>query len=239
MIGAAGATPSSASVGRVARGFDLLSPVYDLLAWSWLGGRIPQSQIVWLPEALARAPTGPALIVGGGSGRFVGQLIDAGFQGRIVCLDVSRGMLERTRRLLSRRFPGRAGQVELRHGGVERLAGGERFALIATHYFLDLFDEPALREVMRKLDGALAPSGVWLYSDFAPPSGGPVRRRVQRWHLRALYTFFGAVCSIGPRRLPPISEGFRELRYDLLREARPARGWLESRLLRRSTTGER
>ena len=203
----AAATPHAA---RVARGFDRLSPCYAQLARLLSAGLIPASRTLLVGRvATARR----ALILGGGAGEFLIALLESGFDGTVVCLDISPGMLRRTRARLEKQRPHDEHRVELRCGEVHTLAGGDEFDLICTHYVLDLFGTDELERVMRRLDRALIAGGRWLCTDFLPPHGGVARRRLHGGLVRLLYGFFGLVCAIEPRCLPPIRATFGSLGY--------------------------
>jgi ubiquinone/menaquinone biosynthesis C-methylase UbiE len=204
------ADPMATADSRVARGFDRLSPWYDLLVALFPGRRISRSQTIFIDHA---ATCRRGLIVGGGTGEFLLKLLRSSFDGTVVCLDISRGMLERTRVRLEREAPELAGRVELRVGGVEAIEDDERFDLICTHYFLDLFTDDRLLPVMRRLDRALIPDGRWLCSDFADPTGARLPRALRRGLIRSLYAFFNWACAVEPRSLPSIGRTFSSLNY--------------------------
>lgn len=220
----------SVEVARVARGFDRLSPWYDLAAGVLSAGRLSRSQVAWLGRI---EEPGRALVIGGGNGRFLLDLLQREAARNVVCLDISPGMLGASRRRLLRRAPHRESDVEFRLGGVESLGRNERFDLICTHCFLDLFEPNELRDVMRRLDAVLSDGGAWLASDFVEPSGNRLRDRAQRGILRLLYEFFGRTCGISPRRMPPIEGAFEELGYRMIDHRTFAAGLLWSgRLMR-------
>lgn len=224
-------TPRAESV---ARGFDRLSRCYGPLTRLFPGDGIAASQRAFLRDVCGCSR---ALVIGGGSGRFVNDLLAAGFVGHVLNIDLSRGMLERTRRRLGRRAPQALSRVECRLGDVSSLRPSERFDLICTHCFLDLFEESRLRRVIDRLDESLAPDGLWWCSDFTPPAGGPVRRGAQRLTLSALYTFFRMTCSIDARRLPPIEDELGRLGYEVVQRREFSAGWLWSGLFRRGSAG--
>ena len=134
--------------------------------------------------------------------QFLAALLASGFAGQVVNLDISRGMLRRTERRVGLAALER---VESRQGDVWTLQDDERFDLVCTHCFLDLFTPRQLEGVAARLDAALDPGGLWLCSDFVDPAPtGNLRVVGQRALLRALYGFFGWTCGVEPRRLPPI-----------------------------------
>ena len=194
-------------------GFDRLAPLYDPLLLVF-GGAVPRSQRALLDEL---PQCRRALIIGGGTGRFLVDLVTAGKADHIVCVDISAAMLERSRARLQKVCPDAVGRCTFIHGTAADLAGDEHFDLVCTHCFLDLFEESELAIVMKRLSQALAPGGFWMCSDFAPPGGGAARRLITAALLRGLYIGFGLVCGTVPRSLPPIRETFDALGFRALR----------------------
>ena len=132
---------------RIARGFNRLAPLYDAMADIGFAGRIHASQTTLLP----RLPkVRRALVLGGGTGRFLASFLSHDPSARVVSIDASPGMT----RMASARVAseGHSNRVELRVGGLEKLGPDERFDLVVTHCFLDLFEELELegvRQVVR------------------------------------------------------------------------------------------
>jgi ubiquinone/menaquinone biosynthesis C-methylase UbiE len=94
---------------------------------------------------------------------------------------------------------------------VEATAGN--YDLIATHFFLDCFNERELEEIVGRLRGYAAPGAQWLVSEFHE-----VKTRVGRVWSRALisgmYAAFGVVTGLRVAKLPDyeaalVEGGFR------------------------------
>lgn len=221
-ISAGAATP------RNARGFDRLAPVYDVLADFLLSGRIHASQVAFLP----RLPSvGRALVVGGGSGRFLCELLSGGHARHAVSIDASAAMTHRTGARLEER--GLTERAVLRQGGLDQLREDEGFDLVVTHCFLDLFEDAELHAVMAQLDEALAQGGWWLFSDFATPGTG-LPRLARRIVVGGLYRFFRTACGIRARRLPDFTRAFQGVRLHQIAEARFAGGLLTAALFQKA-----
>jgi ubiquinone/menaquinone biosynthesis C-methylase UbiE len=218
-------TVFDADLMRTARGFDRLSTCYDVLASLFPRGGIRRSQLVHVDRLVECRRV---LIVGGGTGGFLVALLRSGFAGRIVNLDLSEGMLRRSIRAVGRQAPEMASRVEHRVGTVDALNSSERFDLVCTNFFLDLFEPTEMMRVMQRLKAVMEPHGTWLCTDFVQPSGPGARSRVKAALIRGLYAFFGVVCKIRPRRLPPIEAGFRAFGLTLVRDRSLACGLLRS-----------
>jgi SAM-dependent methyltransferase len=209
--------------GVIARGFDRLAPFYDVLASAALLGAIHRSQVALLPQL---PPVRRALVVGGGTGRFLAALLEAQPAAEVVSVDLSPGMTARTRRRVGQR-------AELRVGGLEAIGREEQFDLVATHCFLDLFPDPELAAVVTRLRAALADDGIWLFSDFRAPT--PAAAAL----LAVLYAFFRGTCHIRARRLPDFQRAFAAAGLFAICTRHFAGGLLEAQLLSPSAKGTR
>lgn len=219
---------SSERAARQARGFDRLAPFYDLLADVASAGRIHASQRALLPFLPARQRV---LVLGGGSGRFLMEMVQGGLVSSAVSIDLSPEMTRRTAARLTEAHL--TDKVELRVGSLERLNSNEQFDVIVTHCFLDLFGDAELRIVVRTLNGALRPGGLWLFSDFSvdgPGAAPAVRGTI----VRGLYAFFRTTCGISARRLPDFTAAFAHAGLETVEERRFAVGLLNVRLLRKN-----
>lgn len=222
--------PEGERDAAIARGFDRLSPIYRGLTRLFPGDAIAGSQRRFFEEIADRRR---ALIVGGGSGEFLRALMESGFSGDVLNLDLSQGMLRRARRAIVALEGSERGRVTFRQAAVEGLDRDERFDLICTHYVLDLFPDDRLRDVVRRLDGCLEPQGLWWCSDFSPPAGSAVRRAAQQTLHRLLYGGFRLGCRIRAHRLPAIECVLEQEGYRPIRRESPAAGWLWTGLYRR------
>lgn len=203
-------------------GFDRLAPVYDLLSGVASAGRIHASQVELLPR-LPRCPR--ALVVGGGTGRFLVALLETGLVDRVVSLDASAGMNRRAAARLGALAP----RVQLRTGGIECLGPLERFDLVVTHCFLDLFEPAECAAVVGRLRRALAPGGHWLWSDFSDHGDG-LPGLARRSIVAGLYAFFRAACGITASRLPDAESVFSGSGLECVERASLAGGLLKAAL---------
>jgi len=190
-------------------------------------GRIHASQTLLLPRL---PPIRRALVVGGGTGRFLAALLEHDPGITAVSIDLSRAMTRRTAARLAAR--GLTGRAELRVGGLEQLGSEDRFDLVATHCFLDLFEDADLQAVIDRLDQSLEPTGHWLFSDFAAAGEG-VAGGARKAVVATLYAFFRATCSIGPSRLPDFDHGFNRAGLETVTRRALLGGLLQAALLRK------
>ncbi|MBT9394327.1 class I SAM-dependent methyltransferase [Hymenobacter sp. NST-14] len=182
-------------------GFDYVAAFYDPLARLVYGPALRRAQQAALEAGLPRLPDGAPrlLVVGGGTGWVLGEILRRRPAARLVYLEASPRMLARSRAWLTRHWPQAAGQVEFRLGTEESLLPDEQFAGLLTFFFLDLFEPGRLRRIITRLSAARAPGGAWLLADFGPP-----RRWWHRLLLALMYGFFGLTTGIRARYRPPI-----------------------------------
>lgn len=145
--------------------FNWIAPVYDALAFLVFGHKLQQAQRVNLNRVPAQASV---LLVGGGTGWLLEQLLANCHTQRIVYLETSSEMIRRAnQRIVRKALPG---TVEFRVGDETSLADNERFDVIITPFVLDLFTEKTLRShFIPHLLRVLKPTGSWLVTDFVNP----------------------------------------------------------------------
>ena len=203
------ANPGSDDAHRASRNdFDLVAPIYDGLAALVFGGAIRRAQTRLLPE-LRNAQR--ALIVGGGTGWFLLELLDRTDVEHVLYVEKSEIMLNKSRALLMQRTPQWANRVEFRLGTEESVTAQDgAFDLLVTNFFLDLFVDANCVHMIEQLASKLSSNGRWLFVDFHTPEGG-----WQRTASDALYTvmygFFSLTSQIESRRPPQYQDTFDRL----------------------------
>ena len=170
-----------------AHGFDRLAAIYDFLARLVFGGAIDKAQQVHLAHL---PPGATALVLGGGTGRFLPALLRINPDARVVFIDASSGMISRA----ARRVKG-TGQVRFIHGTEEDIPAGDYDAVI-TPFYLDLFSDPELADVLARIGTHLKPGALWIVAEFGTERG---------WHrlmIRVMYLFFRYATGLTTRALP-------------------------------------
>jgi SAM-dependent methyltransferase len=139
------------------------------------------------------------LLIGGGTGRILPALFQRTACDQVVFLEASGKMVAKARSLAERQPY--AGKVTFRVGTEEDIGPQERFDVILTFFFLDLFSPPLLYPIASRLFQALKPQGWWLASDFVRPRGA-WRRVGAELLFRSMYLFFRVTCGISATSLP-------------------------------------
>ncbi len=192
------ASSSRAQAAPVAD-FGRLARVYDLLASLVFGRALRQAQREALQAGLPLAgPTPHVLVLGGGPGWVLTELLRQCPAARVLYLETSAAMLERAQARLRRHLPLATEQVEFRQGSEWSLKLGEQFDAIVTFFVLDCFTPADFPGALARLQAARRPAAPWLVADFGPP-----QRWWQRVLLRTMYLFFGVAVGLRAQQLPP------------------------------------
>ncbi|WBA42121.1 class I SAM-dependent methyltransferase [Hymenobacter canadensis] len=200
-------------------GFDRVAAFYDPLARLVYGRALQAAQQAALIAGLP-AGTPRVLIIGGGTGWVLAEVLRLRPQAQVLYLEASPRMLARARRQVP---ADAAAHVEFRLGTEAALDPSERFEVIVTFFLLDLFEPGRLRQLVARLHHARQPSAPWLLADFAAP-----RIWWQRGLLTAMYGFFRATTGISARRLPPIHQELKRLGLQPGQEQRFFGGMVEA-----------
>lgn len=172
--------------------FNWIAPVYDALAFVVFGQRLKQAQSAFLD----RIPAGASvLMVGGGTGWLLEQVLGHYQPGKVVYVETSAQMVARaSKRILQKPLPG---TVDFRMGDETALPMGAQFDVIITPFVLDLFTESTLQYAfIPSLMNVLKSDGVWLVTDFVNPPGG--WQKVLLW---CMIQFFRLTAGIETRKL--------------------------------------
>lgn len=189
-------------------GFHRVAPFYDRLARLVYGDALEQAQLSVLPH-LPRQ--GRVLVIGGGSGWILEQLLITGKQLDILYVDAAPAMLQRARHRFECFRQPNSCSVSFRLGTEKVLQPHEQFEAVITPFLLDLFPPPRLQQLMKKLTARLTPHGRWLFSDFWPvQQPPPLRQRLLVW---GMYAFFGFLSSVKARQLPDYASHFKSLGF--------------------------
>ncbi|MCP2043645.1 ubiquinone/menaquinone biosynthesis C-methylase UbiE [Pontibacter sp. HSC-36F09] len=182
--------------------FDSIAPIYDGLSWLVFGNVLQRAQtehISLIP------PNSKVLLIGGGSGWLLEQLLRYRPEAEITYLEVSEKMLHLTQRRIRQKFP-EPFKIDFRLGDENSLQPDETFDVIITPFLLDLFPDERLQQLMNRLCASLRPQGRWLFSDFWPAQTPPPAW--QQLLLKSMYTFFGLVSHVKAPRLPDFNDHF-------------------------------
>lgn len=194
-------------------GFDSIAGIYDGLAKLVFGQSIQRAQTHFLPNA--RNCTS-ILVLGGGTGWLLRHIRKVNATAHIVYVDASSAMLNRARRQATT-------NIEFIHGTEENIPVTARFDLIITPFYLDLFADDKLTDVVNRIKKAMMPGAYWLATDFVHSSTwwGSLLERV-------MYSFFRIICHIESTRLPAWEDIMRNSEFDMIDSASFYRGFIKA-----------
>src|SRR5690349_4539104 len=139
-------------------GFDKIASIYDGLARLVFGNAIRQAQNYFLNDV----PSGAKILVlGGGSGWLLSQLLTSKPQCDIWYIEASEKMLE-----LSKVKAKQSSRVHFIHGTEDSVPRSIQFDVVITNFYLDLFTETSLERVIDKIRNTMRSQAIWLVSDF-------------------------------------------------------------------------
>jgi len=209
-------------------GFDNVAPFYDSLSRLVFGSALHQAQREHLPAIPAGARV---LLIGGGTGWLLEELLRVRPGAQVTYLEASPKMLQLAMKKLARYSWMMDATVDFRLGNEDALRPDETFDVILTPFLLDLFPEQRLRHLMDRLHAALAPGGLWLFSDF-----WPVRSPAPLWQrllLKAMYTFFGQLSGVQATSLPDFRLHFDRLQLQELQATTFYKGMIQAKVYRK------
>src|SRR6478609_400317 len=169
-------------------GYNRIAGIYDGLARIVFGKSMVQSQTIFLDQ-LQNCKS--ILVLGGGTGWWLNDLLKKYPEIQITFVETSIKMISIAKKGL--KFNNR---VEFVYGSVESLSAKKRFDAVVLYYFVDLFDELILNNVIKEIERRLKPEATWLATDFIEE---------KKWHtvfLKVMYTFFNYTTDLKTKSLP-------------------------------------
>ncbi|MCB1173177.1 MAG: class I SAM-dependent methyltransferase [Leptospiraceae bacterium] len=213
----------------IRRGFDRLARFYDALLFFTSGSLLSRARLAHVQRLLAAESL---LILGGGSGRFLIDILERGFQGRIAFLDISGSMILKAQQKLrawqqkqmirSRTAP----NVTWIQAPIAQVPPEQRFDAISANFYLDLFDPAELQQQINSIQNKLNPGGRLFFCDFAVRPNSSWWQRLIVW---SLYRFFRISCHISAGTLPDWQTVLPPQNWTILAEASWWRGLVVSR----------
>lgn len=209
-------------------GFDRVAFFYDPLARLVFRDAQQQAQKALLPFIKDNSDV---LIIGGGSGWLLEQLLKAGINLHILYVDASPKMIRMARERVRLHAAKSINQVVFRVGTEQALLPNESFDVVFTPFLLDLFPEDRLTILMSTLKTALREDGLWLFTDF-----WPVKHPTPFWQkllLKSMYLFFGAVSGIQATELPDFDSHFKQLQMQQVYTTALYKGMIQAKVFTR------
>ncbi len=188
-------------MGRsIGKGFDRIVFMYDTIARMASFNQINKSQLAFI-EKLSTQST--SLVIGGGTGYFLQQLLKTNRTIRVTYVDASAKMIAYARKRVAKQLPKELHRVTFVCKPVEELDPAGVYDVIVCNYFLDLFDDTQVDTLMRSFNKQMSKGSLLYVTDFSIPSNRMLRAGT-RIGLRMLYWLFGKAVYLPTRKLPSI-----------------------------------
>jgi tRNA (cmo5U34)-methyltransferase len=170
-------------------GFDAIAKMYDGLARIVFGRSIRNAQLYFLNQIPIDADI---LILGGGTGWILNEILKLNPSCRIWYVEASAQMISRSKK----RAEGYS-NIYFVHGTEDDIPSAQNFDVVITNFYLDLFANEKLPEVIDKILPRLKTDFRWLATDFIDEG-----KWWQRTMLKLMYSFFAITANIASRQLP-------------------------------------
>jgi len=214
-----------------AHSFSPVANFYDVLAQIVFGNKLQEAQAANLRYI---SDNSRILIIGGGSGWILQQVIQHTQHSTIVYLEASDSMLRKSEEKIINQ--NKNNKIEYRLGTEENIGGQETFDIIIANFFLDLFSPAYLIIILEKLNCALAPAGKWLITDFVQPRTGKFPPWLAQVLFKSMYVFFRLTCGISAAALPDWENYLKPFSYAEINSAYFYHGLVKSMVLGKSLT---
>ena len=170
-------------------GFDRIAFIYDFLARLVFGKSIINSQKFFLNKIENHHNV---LILGGGSGWLLAELLTIRPGCVVWYIEASEKMIG-----LSRKRVNSDASVHFIHGTEANIPPSIKYDAVISNFYLDLFTDEQLKEVIDKIISSLNAGSQWIVTDFVESN-----KRWQKLLLKLMYHFFRITCHIGSQKLP-------------------------------------
>jgi ubiquinone/menaquinone biosynthesis C-methylase UbiE len=170
-------------------GFDRIAFIYDFLAKLVFNNSIVNSQKYFLNKIQDYSKV---LILGGGSGQLLVELLKLKPNCEVCYVEASERMI-----VLSKNKIKRTSMVHFIHGTEEDISRSIEYDALITNFYLDLFTEYQLADIIVKLQSAMKPEAQWIVTDFVSNN-----KWWQETMLKVMYWFFRITCDIESQQLP-------------------------------------
>ena len=168
--------------------FDRIAIVYDGLARLVFGSSIKLAQVCFLMDV---PPQSKVLIVGGGTGWFLAELLKLNPTCEVWYVEASEKMLE-----LSKEKTNHSSRVHFIRGTENSIPAKIKFDVVITNFYFDLFTNTSLDSVLIKIQGVVKPGTLWLVTDFTDGN-----KWWQSILLKTMYRFFQKTCNVEASQL--------------------------------------
>lgn len=208
------------------QGYDRIAFSYDFVAGFFSFNQINKSQLAFLSHLSDRST---CLILGGGTGYFLQQLLEIHSTIQVTYVDASVKMIAAAKQRIQKKIPAALDRVAFICKEVESFEW-QKYDVIVCNYFLDLFDPVYIKVLAGKFKQHLHSRGVVYITDFHINES----HRVLRWStilgLKILYCLHKCIIKTGSSKLSEIETIMVEHNFLILRSKDYLKGILKCSL---------
>lgn len=195
-------------------GFDLISPFYDFSKRLVYGRKIDLIQTLLFNIT---SPFGDQLIIGGGTGNYLLNVLRYEASKSITYLDLSSRMIHLSKEKVHLEFPQKAQKIEYLVEPVQHFQTLKKYDCIHVPFILDCLNETDLRATLQVLKRSLKKDGLLYFSDFYSDERSS---QFHLFHIKTLYSLFNLFIDSKRNKLPDFelefkNNGFEVLQYQL------------------------
>lgn len=177
--------------------FNFLAPVYDALAQLAFGQTLYMASVHFLD----RIPAGSkVLVLGGGTGKLLPKLKEC----EVFYVEKSTQMLERAKKREA------IGRVHFIEADFLKWQTDQQFEVVICPFFLDVFTETNLKQVIQKIRALTTEHGQLIVADFQQT--GQIQHGVL---LTLMHWFFWITARLEGRKLMPINTHVLQHSYEI------------------------
>lgn len=190
---------NSRSVGK---GFDRIAFFYDKMAAIASFNQINKSQLTFISHLSTQSH---CLILGGGTGDFLQQLLIINKSVKITYVDASEKMIEYSKQRILKYLPADLNRVDFICADVADFKF-ETYDVIVCNYFLDLFEDEIVQGLLQQFYSALSPDGILYVTDFVLYTSQSLQSYISKINLWVLFHFFRLATYLKTKRLVDVEQ---------------------------------
>ncbi|MDQ3535472.1 MAG: class I SAM-dependent methyltransferase [Bacteroidota bacterium] len=170
--------------------FDSIASFYDILVRIVFQKSLFNSQLTYLKNIPSQAKV---LIIGGGSGWIINEILKVKPDVEIIYIELSKKMLNISKSKIPESYHKK---IIFIHGDETDIDNIQEYDVLITNFFLDVFSEIRLLKIVKLLQEKLQKKGLWILTDFVNPPKFSIKHIFQILLIKIMYIFFRLICRL-------------------------------------------
>jgi len=195
--------------------FDRVAPLYDFAKTVLLLGAIQRCQyrhLAFLKDSKH------ILVLGGGTGKIIGRIREFSAFDKMVYVDSSSKMIERSRMYIRRNYPGLIDKIQFKTNDIVTHVTESKYDAVVAPFIFDCLTDSQLGALRENLATWLQPEGLLIFSDFHESKSSMISRSFSQAITRPLYLALTLMCGLPIKRLPNFENFFEGAKLTLIEE---------------------